>query len=177
MPRKKNKVDKFDIKIVNLLINSPNITYSEVAKNIHKSQPAAGNRIKKLEEKGLENIWALNFNKIQNFFGTKIGNVKFFSKNFSKTRDKFSKCPYISNIFNITGEFNCQAIIVANNMKIIEEFVNRCIRNNGDSEGNKKSELQFIIGSSENFFIQVPFEVITRENFHCNNECGQKLEK
>ena len=54
--------DEIDRSIITLLQKHPNITHSEIAKRIGRSQPAVGSRIHRLEEKGvISSQYGINF--------------------------------------------------------------------------------------------------------------------
>ncbi|MHA1618079.1 MAG: Lrp/AsnC family transcriptional regulator, partial [Promethearchaeota archaeon] len=48
-----SKLDDIDKSIIKILQDDPNITHSQIAKELSRSQPAIGARIKKLTEKGI----------------------------------------------------------------------------------------------------------------------------
>ena len=50
---KLTKIDNIDKRIIETLQKNPSITHSQIAKNLERSQPAIGARIKKLSEKGI----------------------------------------------------------------------------------------------------------------------------
>ena len=51
-------MDEIDQKIVQLIQRKPNLTHTEIATHISRSQPTVGMRIRKLEEAGILNFHA-----------------------------------------------------------------------------------------------------------------------
>ena len=56
--RKKFKIDEIDRKIITLIQNDPNITHSDIAQKVDRSQPTIGMRLKKLTNSGVLKIQA-----------------------------------------------------------------------------------------------------------------------
>ena len=53
MISEKLKLDDVDIKIISLVQEDPNLTHTQIAEKIDRSQPTVGMRIKKLEKSGI----------------------------------------------------------------------------------------------------------------------------
>ena len=46
-------IDDIDCKIMDLIQRNPNLTHTQIAKHVNRSQPTIGMRIKKLEKLGV----------------------------------------------------------------------------------------------------------------------------
>ncbi|MEJ2248602.1 MAG: winged helix-turn-helix transcriptional regulator [Candidatus Lokiarchaeota archaeon] len=55
------ELDEIDRKIIKIIEENPNITHTEIAERVDRSQPTVGLRIKHLEEKGILNFQAGEF--------------------------------------------------------------------------------------------------------------------
>jgi DNA-binding Lrp family transcriptional regulator len=163
-------VDATDKKIIELIQKNPEITHSEIADKVRKSQPAIGARIIKLKRKHLltQQIGA-EFKELD----IKLARIDVSVKNVDDLWESYSKCPYILNVFKSTGEFNVVIEIAAPDVKTIDTFVDSCLRSNPDVSGIK---VNFIIDSLNPYIIPLSFE-IEKFDSGCNFECGGKLSK
>ena len=172
--KSENSIDKIDIEILNLLQEYPSITFSDVAKKVDKSQPAVGMRITKLKHEGLTKRYELNHTKLKENFGIALAFVRFSSDDISKTSKKFSGCPYILNVFNITGAFNCLAQVVAANMEKVQHIVNTCIQS---KKGEIAAIIEYVIKSAKDFYYNIDMELITNSGYDCHRECGERISR
>jgi DNA-binding Lrp family transcriptional regulator len=66
MLSKKLDLDSIDQKIISLIQENPNLTHTQIAEKIDRSQPTVGMRIKKLEENGILKFQpGINFKNVQ----------------------------------------------------------------------------------------------------------------
>ncbi|MHA1328406.1 MAG: Lrp/AsnC family transcriptional regulator [Promethearchaeota archaeon] len=135
-------IDDDDYKIIELIEKNPDITHSEIAREIEKSQPAVGARIIKLERKHLLTK-QVGFN-IKNV-DIKVAIVFISTKDVDKIVEKIKKCPFINHAFKISGEFNLLPNVI-----------------------NVKTNI--LIESVHDFVIPIDFQ-IEKFDFHSNN-CG-----
>ncbi len=119
-------IDKIDKDIISLLQKNPNITHSEIARTIGRSQPAIGSRIHKLIEKGI----------ISSQFGINFKNTKLFLSKLeisSREPDNIWKmsevCPFIINCMKLSGERNLLLLIASSSLKIIDKIIDHHFRN------------------------------------------------
>jgi DNA-binding Lrp family transcriptional regulator len=121
------QLDDIDFHIISLLQEDPNLTYNEIARQLKRSQPAIGARVKKLTELGL--------------LGTQIGaDVKIASElnlvrvEMSTTRpddviEMGMHCPFVANVFKMMGDNNIGLYCIASNLKQIDFVLDRHFRN------------------------------------------------
>lgn len=65
MTAKKLNLDKIDLKLISLLQENPDLTHTQIAEIVNRSQPAIGARLKKLKNKGILQFQAgLNFKEL-----------------------------------------------------------------------------------------------------------------
>ncbi|MHA1196942.1 MAG: Lrp/AsnC family transcriptional regulator, partial [Promethearchaeota archaeon] len=157
-------IDDDDYKIIELIEKNPDITHSEIAREIEKSQPAVGARIIKLERKHLLTK-QVGFN-IKNV-DIKVAIVFISTKDVDKIVEKIKKCPFINHAFKISGEFNLLCFIAASDLQTIEKLVDLCFRKDPNVINVKTN---ILIESVHDFVIPIDFQ-IEKFDFHSNN-CG-----
>jgi DNA-binding Lrp family transcriptional regulator len=163
-------VDDTDKKIIELIQKNPDITHSEIADKVRKSQPAIGARIIKLKRKNLlsQQIGA-EFKQID----IKLARIDVAAKNVEEIWDRFDKCPYIINVFKTTGDYNLIIEVAAPDVKTIDSFVDSCLRTDPDISNIK---VNFIIDSLHTYIVPISFNIEKFAN-GCTFECGGKLAK
>ncbi|GAG85090.1 unnamed protein product, partial [marine sediment metagenome] len=68
MISEKLKLDEVDRQIISIVQEDPNITHTEIAHRVNRSQPTIGMRIKKLEQSGVLQFQpGINFRKVELF--------------------------------------------------------------------------------------------------------------
>ncbi len=165
------EIDDTDKEIIELLQQDPNITHSEIAEKVHKSQPAVGARIIKLKRKFLltERIGS-EFNKLP----LKLARIEIAAKNVMGLWEKFSKCPHIINCFKMTGDYNLMIEFVAPNVRTVDKFVDECLRQDPSITAIRTN---FVIDTLRTYVVPLSFEVERLEDFGCSFECGGPLNK
>ena len=75
MISKKLKLDDIDRQIISIVQEDPNMTHTEIATRVNRSQPTIGMRLKKLEQSGVLQFQpGINFKMVELFLA--IVNVK-----------------------------------------------------------------------------------------------------
>ena len=122
-----SQLDEIDFKIIDLLQKDPNLTYNEIARQMKRSQPAIGARVKKMNELGL--------------LGTQIGadmqknnelNLVKVDMNTTRPENVIElgmHCPFIANIFRVMGDNNICLYCIASSLKQIDFVLDRHFRN------------------------------------------------
>lgn len=165
------EIDDTDKEIIRLLQENPEMTHQEIAERTRKSQPAIGARVIKLKRKHLltDGIGA-EFDKID----LKMARIDLMIKNPDDIWEKLRDCPFISNAFKTTGDYNIMIEIVAPNIKTIDRFVDHCLRKDPNISGVR---VNFIINSLRRYIVPLSFEIEKFEDNSCNVDCGTKLTK
>jgi len=121
------EIDEVDRNIIELIQKKPNLTHTEIAKQVNRSQPTVGMRIRKLEEMGV-----LKFQAGINMRAADLQFAKVFIR--TKIPDKLIKlisaCPFMLNGFRLSGKFNLTILLAGLTLKDIDEIVNVQFRNN-----------------------------------------------
>ncbi|MGQ4874552.1 MAG: Lrp/AsnC family transcriptional regulator [Promethearchaeota archaeon] len=161
-------IDDDDKKIIEMIEANPNITHSEIAKEIEKSQPAVGARIIKLERKHLlTKQVGFNIKKVD----LKVAIAFISTKDVESVVQKIEKCPFINHAFKISGEYNLLCFISAPDLQTIERLIDLCFRKDPNVISVKTN---ILIESIHDFVIPIDFQI---ENFdkystRCGPECN-----
>ncbi|NHJ23076.1 MAG: Lrp/AsnC family transcriptional regulator [Candidatus Lokiarchaeota archaeon] len=157
-------IDDDDYKIIEMIEKNPNITHSDIAHEIEKSQPAVGARIIKLERKSLlTKQVGFNIKKVD----IKVAIVFISTKDVESIVEKIIHCPFINHAFKISGEFNLLCFIAASDLQTIEKLVDLCFRKDPNVINVKTN---ILIESVHDFVVPIDFE-IEKFDYH-SNSCG-----
>jgi len=126
MISEKMGIDNIDCRIMELIQKAPNMTHTQIAEHVSRSQPTIGMRIKKLEKIGVL--------KYQAGINIKVADLCFAraeiqTKNPNKAIGVVKRCPFMLNAFRLSGNSNLSILIVGLNFKDIDQIVNRHFRN------------------------------------------------
>ncbi len=162
-------IDEDDKKIIEMIEKNPDITHSDIAKEIDKSQPAVGARIIKLERKNLLTK-QVGFN-IKNV-DIKVAIAYISTKDVDKIVEKIEDCPFINHAFKISGEYNLLCFIAASDLQTIERLIDLCFRRDPDVINVKTS---IIIESIHDFTIPIDFSIENFDGRYCGPGCNLNL--
>jgi len=142
------KMDDIDKNIINLLAVNPDLTHSQIAKEVNRSQPTVGSRLKRLEKSGI----------FQRMFGINIKNtslclakIEVQSSKSNKLKERLHKKTGILCIFSLTGEYNINILMVGKSVKILEKTINNYLKN----ENVKKFKIEFILDICNDFVLPI----------------------
>ena len=162
------KIDDADKKIIEMIEAKPNITHSDIAKEIEKSQPAVGARIIKLERKNLlTKIVGFNIKKVD----IKVVIAYISTKDVEKIVEKIKNCPFINHAFKISGEFNLLCFISASDLQTIERLIDLCFRKDADVINVKTN---ILIESIHDFVVPIDFQIEDFDGRYCGPGCNLK---
>lgn len=122
-----SSLDEIDKKIVTVIQDDPNITHTQIARKVNRSQPTIGMRIKKLEEMGILKFQAgLNLKNLDCYFlKTDIQ-----TSNPDEISNIIKSCPYMIHGYRVSGISNFVIIIASSSLKDLDKVVNYHFRNN-----------------------------------------------
>jgi DNA-binding Lrp family transcriptional regulator len=156
-------IDNIDKKIISLLQKDPGITHTEIAKEVNRSQPTIGLRIKKLEKAGIMNFQAgLNL-KVADVL---IARVDVQTNNPEKMLNEIKDCPYIINGFQLSGTYNLSLLIANSTLKHLDIIINEHFRNDPDVQ---KIHMEIVTNIINDFVL--PMNMNTKK---C--KCDEKFE-
>ncbi|MBD3255327.1 MAG: winged helix-turn-helix transcriptional regulator [Candidatus Lokiarchaeota archaeon] len=159
------KIDDDDKKIIEMIEKNPDITHSDIAKEIEKSQPAVGARIIKLERKHLLTK-QVGFNIKEVDIKTAIVFVS--TKDVDKIVQKIEDCPFINHAFKISGEYNVLCFIAASDLQTIERLTDLCFRKDPNVINVKTS---ILIESIHDFVVPIDFQIENFNGAYCGPDC------
>jgi len=122
-------IDDIDCKIMDLIQREPNLTHTEIATHVNRSQPTVGMRIKKLESLGVLKYQAGINIKVADLC---FARVELQTKNPKKTIEIVKNCPFMLNGFRLSGNSNISILIVGLSFKDIDHIVNCHFRDDPD---------------------------------------------
>jgi len=122
-------IDQIDCQIMDLIQREPNLTHTQIAEHVNRSQPTIGMRIRKLE--------ALGVLKYQAGINLKVADLYFAraeiqTKNPDKIFDIVKNCPFMLNAFRISGNTNISVLIAGLTLKDLDHVVNHHLRGNSE---------------------------------------------
>ncbi|MHA1521107.1 MAG: Lrp/AsnC family transcriptional regulator [Promethearchaeota archaeon] len=164
-----SKLDDIDKSIIKILQDDPNITHSQIAKELSRSQPAIGARIKKLTEKGiLATQIGVDFSNPE--INSSLNLVK-VEMGTTRPEDVFAMtdaCPYIINALKISGEYNIMMFMACSSLKRLDTILDRHFRN---KDFVRKIRMDLITSYAHPFILPVNFNT---ENFdHPDDPCSE----
>ena len=129
MISEKMGIDIIDCQIMDLIQKAPNLTHTEIAKHVNRSQPTVGMRIRKLEKLGVLKYQAgINIKNADLCFAR----VELQTKDPEKAMETVKCCPFLLNAFRLSGESNISILMAGLNYNDLDIVVNNHFRNNPD---------------------------------------------
>jgi DNA-binding Lrp family transcriptional regulator len=126
MISEKMGIDQIDCKIMDLIQKTPNLTHTEIATHVNRSQPTVGMRIKKLENIGVLKYQAGINMKIADLC---FARVEVQTKNPRSVIKIVNDCPFMLNAFRLSGNSNVSILMAGLSFKDIDRIVNCHFRN------------------------------------------------
>lgn len=163
-------IDDIDRSIIEIVQKQPNLTHTEIAKRVNRSQPTVGMRIRKLEETGVLKFQAGINIKTADLI---LARAEIQTQNTVEIEQMVKQCPYMINAFRLSGENNLSVMIVGFKFSDIENIVNNHFRRNPNVQ---KVVLDVVTGVVNDFIL--PFN-LNFEKCDCafQDECKLKLDE
>ncbi|MBY9004222.1 MAG: Lrp/AsnC family transcriptional regulator [Candidatus Lokiarchaeota archaeon] len=174
MISEKLKLDNIDRQIITLVQENPNLTHTQIAENINRSQPTVGMRIKKLEKDGVLQFQpGINFKKVDLFLAT----VEVNTRKPEEIIEMAKYCPFILNAFRLSGEHNICILLASSKLDKLDNIVNYHFRNNPVIQS---CSMEVITEISKDLVLPIDFDsekhVPTLED-GCGEKCKVKIAK
>lgn len=129
MLSEKMGIDQIDREIMDLIQHEPNLTHTEIATHVNRSQPTIGMRIKKLERMGILKYQAgINIRVADLCFAR----VEVRTKNPEGIIGIVKACPFMLNAFRLSGATDISIMMIASTFKDLDYLVNAHFRNNSE---------------------------------------------
>ena len=167
MISQKLKLDDIDRQIITLVQEDPNLTHTQIAERINRSQPTVGMRIKKLEKSGILQFQpGINFKKVDLFLAT----VEINSSNPEEIMEMASCCPFMLNAFRLSGEHNICILLASSKLDKLDAIVNYHFRKNPEVS---LVSMEIVTDIAKDFILPIDFD---SEHHEPNEEvgCGEK---
>ena len=168
------KLDDIDRQIISIVQEDPNITHTDIAEKINRSQPTVGMRIKKLEKSGVLVFQpGINFKKVNLFLAT----VEVKTKDPDEIMEMAKCCPFMLNAFRLSGEHNISILLASSKLDKLDNIINYHFRRNPDI-GSVSMEI--VTDIAKDFILPIDFD---SENHNptiedgCGEKCKFKLKK
>ena len=174
MISQKLKLDDIDRQIITLVQEDPNLTHTQIAERINRSQPTVGMRIKKLEKSGILQFQpGINFKKVELFLAT----VELNSSNPEEIMEMAACCPFMLNAFRLSGEHNICILLASSKLDKLDAIVNYHFRKNPEVSS---VSLEVVTDIAKDFILPIDFDSEhhePNEEVGCGEKCKYKLAK
>ncbi len=174
MISQKLKLDDIDRQIITLVQEDPNLTHTQIAERINRSQPTVGMRIKKLEKSGILQFQpGINFKKVDLFLAT----VEINSSNPEEIMEMASCCPFMLNAFRLSGEHNICILLASSKLDKLDAIVNYHFRKNPEVS---LVSMEIVTDIAKDFILPIDFDSEhhePNEEVGCGEKCKYKLAK
>lgn len=172
MISEKLKLDNIDRQIITLVQEDPNLTHTQIAEKINRSQPTVGMRIKKLEKEGILQFQpGINFKKVDLFLAT----VEVNTKRPNVILDMAKFCPFMLNAFRLSGAHNICILIASSKLEKLDIIVNYHFRSNPDVQS---VSMELVTDIAKDFILPIDFDseehTPTLEE-GCGDKCKYKM--
>ena len=168
----KLKLDDIDRKIITLVQGDPNLTHTQIAEKIDRSQPTVGMRIKKLEKEGILQFQpGVNFKRIDLFLAA----VELNTKRPDEILEMAKFCPFMLNAFRLSGSHNIMILLTSSKLDKLDNIVNYHFRSD---PAVTSVSMNMITEIAKDFILPVDFEseehIPTLEE-GCGHKCKFKM--
>jgi len=174
MISQKLKLDDIDRQIITLVQEDPNLTHTQIAERINRSQPTVGMRIKKLEKSGILQFQpGINFKKVELFLAT----VELNSSNPEEIMEMATYCPFMLNAFRLSGEHNICILLASSKLDKLDAIVNYHFRKNPEV---LSVSMEIVTDIAKDFILPIDFDSEhhePNEEVGCGEKCKYKLAK
>jgi DNA-binding Lrp family transcriptional regulator len=122
-------LDSVDMRILDLLRQTPALTQTRMAKELHVSQPWIATRLKHLEQKGIV-IMSLGVNLER--LGLAVGVVTLSTKNPYRLLRRYRSCPYFLRGCILSGAHNVSLDFCGEDTSSLQGIVDQHVRKEPD---------------------------------------------
>lgn len=148
----KKIIDDIDKQIIDMLQEDPNLTHSKIAKELKRSQPAIGARVKKLTEKGiLATQIGVNFNQLQEL---NLVKVELKTTRVEDVLELCQHCPFVLNALKTSGNYNITIFLASASLKKLDNVLDRHFR---EKEYVSRLKMDIVTGFAKKFVLPMNF--------------------
>lgn len=117
------RIDNFDQKILQLLQQDARISHAEVGRQVHLSQPAVSERIKRLEAAGVIRGYRADINpKALGYHITAM--IRISTQQGRPYAEFVARCPEIIDCYTVTGEDGAVMRVLATDVEHLQRVIN-----------------------------------------------------
>ena len=155
-------IDDDDKRIIMYLQSEPDITHTEIARRIGKSQPAIGARVVKLKKKGfLKMQKGVNFSNVN---GLELVRVAISTHDLDAVKEKLNSCNMVLASFRGTGDKSLVAFVAGPSVIEINNFLDNCFRREDVID---EMETSLVIKVMKDLILPYNFQVEFNEESGC----------
>ena len=117
------KIDQFDKKILQLLQEDARMSHAEIGRQVHLSQPAVSERIKRLEANRVIRAYRADINpKALGYDITAM--IRVSTQQGRPYADYVANCPEIIDCYTVTGEDGAVMRVLATDVDHLQRIIN-----------------------------------------------------
>jgi DNA-binding Lrp family transcriptional regulator len=121
------KMYEIDKKIIALVQKKPDLTHTQIAEMVDRSQPTVGMRIRRLEQVGVLQFQAgLNLKAADMYYAR----VEIQTNRPELIYEIVKKCPFMLNAFRISGKSAVSILMACFTLEDLDKIVNHHFRSN-----------------------------------------------
>ncbi|KKL59505.1 hypothetical protein LCGC14_2214690 [marine sediment metagenome] len=174
MKEKEYQMDHIDKQILSIIQDDPNISHTQIARQINRSQPTVGLRLKKMEQVGLFQIQpGVNFKNTDYI----VVFVNLSATTPEMIIEMAKKCPYMLNAFRLSGIFNVMVLLANRDLKKLYNVINIHFRNNPNVQ---RVSMKVVLDIANDFILPMnlddEFPLSSSEN-ECIDNCEYCLKE
>mgnify|MGYP001106508444 CR=1 FL=1 len=163
----KLQLDDIDKQIITLVQEHPDMTHTQIAEQINRSQPTVGMRIKKLEKEGILQFQpGINFKNVNLYLAT----VELKTREPEEVMEMARYCPFMLNAFRLSGEHNICILLASSELEKLDNIINYHFRNK-DEVGSVSMEI--VTEIAKDFILPIDFDS-EDHNPTLEDGCGPK---
>ncbi|MBD3194419.1 MAG: winged helix-turn-helix transcriptional regulator [Candidatus Lokiarchaeota archaeon] len=160
------ELDEIDRQIIEIVEENPNISHTDIAEKVERSQPTIGMRIQKLKENGILQFQAgLNLKVADMIYAR----VEIQTEKPKELLEEVRGCPYILNAFRLSGKINVSVLMANSRIAHLDDIVNHFFR---DNPKVKKASMNIITEIVNDFVLPIDLDFTSCEcdlKDMCNN--------
>jgi DNA-binding Lrp family transcriptional regulator len=162
-------IDNIDKEIIKLLQEKPELNHQEISNKLKIPPQDVGTRINQLKRKKiLCDILGTEFDNRE----MKLARIDVITNDSEKLMERLHDCPYISNFFKMTGDYNITVEITSPSEGIINNFVKECLKTDGSIS---KIRTNFIQASLKRHLLHINPAIANSDKEKCNFNCTIKV--
>lgn len=118
-----SKLDQYDQKILQLLQQDARMSHAEIGRQVHLSQPATAERIKRLEANGVIRAYRAEIDpKALGYQMTAM--IRISTQQGRPYADFVANCPEIIDCYTVTGEDGAVMRVLATDVEHLQRIIN-----------------------------------------------------